>query len=139
MQGTVYGLAYRGLYLGFCDFFLQQKRRWLSICTEVSSVQITLSKFPLMFSLAHSKRFTLFGSRIIWQYAAPRVVQPRLFRQRRIADRDKGCPLFRNIFCSSSTVVSSFSFISASMSCSTCPATLDGLPDPGCLAIVPVF
>ena len=48
----------------FLPFLRQQNLRWLSSCTDVSSVHITSAKFLSVFARAQSKRFCLLASRI---------------------------------------------------------------------------
>ncbi len=56
-----------GLFRGFWPFLRQQKRRCVSSCTLVSSVQMTSSNGSPRYCWAHSKRFCLFTSLMSWQ------------------------------------------------------------------------
>ena len=86
--------TYLGLFLGGSPRLWQQNRRCVSSCMLLSSDQMTsskpfVSKASLMFAVAHSHRFTLLASRMIWQYALPRNVQPSACLQRRTVRIDR--------------------------------------------------
>ena len=90
---------------------------------------MTSSKDAPRFFLAHSKRFTLLASRIIWQYAVPRLVQPR---QRRPLDNVFALmetPLFSTTLFNSFMVVSSSSFILLSICPRIVRVSFLGRPD----------
>ena len=78
-QYYILQLAYLDFGLGAWPTFQQQNRLWFSSWTVHSSDHITSSsKSSSWFSTDHANPFTLFASLIIWQYALPLNVQPRL-------------------------------------------------------------
>ena len=122
---TLMGCFGRGLDFGFCPFFLQQNRRWISICTVVSSLQITFSKLSPRHSLAHWTRFSLLGSRINWQYAAPRDVKPSSRRPLKTQLLDMVIPI------SLSNKTNCFAVVSSSLCIRISLVRIVGLPDHG--------
>ena len=136
-----YKNMYLGLFLGGSPLFRQQNRRWLSISMDVSSENIT-SKYLVSASckyfVAHSSRFPLFASRIIWQYALLLTVHPNDCLQRSTELCDSVNPLAVSCSRSYFTVVSSSVCMAFSTVSLTLSACFEGLPLPERLAMLPV-
>ena len=105
-----------------------------SICTDVSSVQITFSNVAPIFCLAYSRRFTRLRSRIVWQYAVPRLVHPNKRRPLKARFSTHGCSdickLRLQLFCCSLIIFVHCVFIANGVSLVGCPLFGKGLMVP---------
>ena len=132
---TLYGCLGRPFIFGGSHLRRNDNFAWFSMCTEHSSVKMTSWKLSLssIHLMANSSRFTLFGSRISWQYFVPVCNQPNFLRIRLTLLSEKSQWNFSLIFLRRwGAVSSSFLSISASMNFSTSKVTCSaGLPGVG--------
>ena len=117
-------------------------RRYCSREIEHSSEKITLSKVSPLSSTrwTYSSRFTLFGSRMSWQYAVRCNVQPSFLRIFLTVAEHTEIPNFTSFFWIWPLVISSFFRICWFMK--ACASLLDsfaGLPERGRFATEPVI
>ena len=96
------------------------------------------SNDSVLYCRAHSRCFALFTSQICWQYLLPLKVQPSEVRQWRIVRREMVYPCSFSMACSWTAVVSSSSCIFCSTNALISAVILEGWPEPGLLAMLPV-